>query len=77
MARFGSSGVMLSLGNTRSVWLDGMAGRLWTLLERGSSLRTACARLRREYGIPVDWLQRDLPAVLRRLTDAGVLVRIS
>ncbi len=55
--------------------LDGVGGRLWSLLAAGSSLRGVCEALAREYDAPASRLERDVLRVAQGLRGAGLLVK--
>jgi hypothetical protein len=57
----------------KCVSVRGAAARLWTLLDRGASLRTIGNLLRREYGLPPGLLETELAAILKQLLDVGLI----
>jgi hypothetical protein len=71
----GGSGVILRSPGGECASLNGMAGRVWTLLERGASLRTIHRLIQQEYGAPWRWLEQELPSVLETLVRGGFLER--
>jgi hypothetical protein len=52
-----------------------MGARVWTLLDRGASLRTMRTLLRREYGIPPALADTELCELLGRLERGGFIER--
>jgi hypothetical protein len=50
---------------------------VWTLLDRGASLRTLRQLLRREYGMPSVLAEAELSELLGRLEHAGFIERRS
>ena len=66
---------MLRTPHDRCVSLRGMGARVWTLLDRGASLRTMRTLLRREYGIPPALADTELCELLGRLERGGFIER--
>ena len=71
----GRSGIILRSPDGRCVSLNEGASRVWTLLERGASLRTIHSLIRQEYGPPSAWLDQDLRSLLHALLHGGFLER--
>ena len=71
----GGSELVLRTPHDRCVSLRGMGARVWTLLDRGASLRTMRTLLRREYGIPPALADTELRELLRRLEGGGFIER--
>ena len=66
---------MLRAPHGRCVSLRGMGARVWTLLDRGASLRTIRTLLRREYGIPPALGDTELRELLDQLERGGFIER--
>lgn len=71
----GSWGLLLRTTHDRCVSLRGMGVRVWTLLERGASLRTIRRLLRREFGLPSALVETELSELLGRLERGGFIER--
>jgi len=72
--RLGDSAVLVRLSTNRIYELNDTGARLWELLEQGASIDTAVATLVTEFAAPHDDIARDVDALIRDLTEHGLIV---
>jgi hypothetical protein len=64
---------MLRKHDGRFVSLRGTPALMWTLLERGASIRTIRKLLLSEYGVPTAWIETELAAIIEQLVRTGLI----
>jgi hypothetical protein len=66
--------VLLDLDSEQYFSLDGIGNRLWQLIEEGTLVGAAVARLAGEYDVDVDVLRSDVEELLTDLHAAGLVL---
>jgi hypothetical protein len=70
----GDETVLLNLENEQYYALDGVGSRLWELVEEGTTVTAAVAKLGSEYPVERDVLEGDVKALVADLRQNGLIV---
>ena len=65
--------VMLSIEKGQYFSLNGVAGRIWELLEKPLTVREITTELQKEYAVEAETCQEEVLAFLKELYDQGVV----
>jgi len=66
--------VVVNLRTNRIYELNRTASALWELLEEGTDVSQLEAKMRERFDVAPDELRREVDQVMRRMTDAGLVI---
>lgn len=69
--------VMMNIENGKYYMLDGIASRIWQLLETSPSIIDIVGALVREYDVDQEQCQADLLRFFSKMTQAGLVASLS
>ncbi len=71
--RVGDETVILHAGKGTYYGLDPIASRIWQMLQQGLSASQACARIARDFEVPLEQVEADARVFLGELVSHDIL----